>query len=110
MYTHFWVFNKSIWKKFQKFTWIHVLILYFHISLYKFLLVNRVTKFAYTKLSMLFYTETSVGVFAKRTIQKNVQFGPFVGELVMKDNDINSKFPLAVRFYILQAIHFENFY
>lgn len=49
------------------------------------------------------YAETSVGVFAKRTIQKNVQFGPFVGELVMKDSDINSKFPLAVSFYILQA-------
>lgn len=41
-------------------------------------------------------SETSVGVFAKRTIQKNVQFGPFVGELVMKDSDINSKFPLAI--------------
>lgn len=56
------------------------------------------------------YAETSVGVFAKRTIQKNVQFGPFVGELVMKDSDINSKFPLAVSFYILQANTFWQFH
>ncbi|XP_061165396.1 PR domain zinc finger protein 10-like isoform X1 [Saccostrea echinata] len=40
--------------------------------------------------------ETSVGVFAKRTIQKNVQFGPFVGELVTDENAINGKFPLAI--------------
>lgn len=46
-------------------------------------------------------TETSVGVFAKRTIQKNVQFGPFVGELVTKDNVMNTRFPLAVSKKIL---------
>ena len=53
-------------------------------------------------LQIFFYipvilTEAHVGVFAKRTIPRCTQFGPFIGELVQNKDDIEStKFLLMV--------------
>ena len=44
------------------------------------------------------FAEAHVGVFAKRTIPRCTQFGPFIGELVQTKEDIEStKFLLMVR-------------